>query len=273
MLEYVQCRKCLNKNKSLKSGKPIAEPGYIVEEVLGTDGKTMVDHIVECECHKAWRRKQQLMVAAKHASLSPRWIDFNPETDYVGEESKANVERIMNYVKRSTDKNETEDVKIKLASSVIYIYGKNGTQKTTLANWMGYEFLKAKKTVKYILMNDLIKMLQKADRNEDYVEQLEKLSDVDLLLIDEAFDKEKVTIYASNFQIPFLDTFLRNRIQTRHKGIVFISNVSPYDIEEKGFNHSIQDLVLRNLSDCNGLMEFVDRYDSIKSSIDVDKLF
>ena len=116
-------------------------------------------------------------------------------------------------------------------------------------------------------------MLQKAERDEEIQGKLEKLEDVDLLLIDEAFDKEKVTLYKSNFQVPFIDSFLRNRMQTKHKGIIFISNVSPYDIESKGFNYSIQDLVVRNMNKEKGFMEFKDRYDDIKSSVDTEDLF
>ena len=273
MIEYTQCRKCLNKNLSPKSGKPIAEPGYIVYQEIGIDGKTSVDKAVECECHRSWRIKHSIELKAKRACLSPNGIDYNLATDYIGTESKPEVDRILKYVERSTSSKETNDVKQKLASAVLYLYGTNGTQKTTIANWMGYQFLRANKTVRYILMNDLIKMLQKADRDEEVQARLDKITDVDLLLIDEAFDKEKVTIYRSNFQIPFLDTFLRNRMQTKHKGIVFISNVSPYEIEAKGFNHSVQDLVERNVAQCNGFMEFKDRYDNIKSMPDTENLF
>jgi hypothetical protein len=60
-------------------------------------------------------------------------------------------------------------------------------------------------------------------------------------------------------------------MQTKHKGIVFISNVSPYSIEEEGFNFSIQDLVVRNMK--NNFMEFKDRYDSIMSNVDTENLF
>ena len=40
-------------------------------------------------------------------------------------------------------------------------------------------------------MNDLIKLLQKADRDEDTQALLDRISDVDLLIIDEAFDSKK----------------------------------------------------------------------------------
>lgn len=273
MEKYIQCRKCLGKNVSIKSGKPIAEPGYIVEQVLGADGKTMVDSLIECDCHKSWRKRLAIISAAKRASLNLQWLDYDPNKDYVGDKSKESKDRLVNYVNKSLDKDVSDDIQTKLKSAVLYLYGTNGTQKTTLANWMGFEFIKHNKTVKYILMNDLIKLLQKADRDEDALEKIEKLESIDYLIIDEAFDKEKITIYKSNFQIPFADTFLRNRIQTKHMGIIFISNVSPYDIEEKGFNHSIQDLVVRNMKLCNGLLEFNDRYDDIMSTPDIENLF
>lgn len=273
MIEYKQCRKCVNKNLSLKSGFPIADPGYIVYQELGPDGKTMVDKLQECECHKAWREKHKLEIAAKMASLSPEWINYDLRKDYVGTQSQYEVGRIIKYVELSTSPTVKNDIKNKLACAVLYLYGTNGTQKTTIANWMGYEFLRAGKSVRYILMNDLIKLLQKADRDEEVQAHLEKLTDVDLLLIDEAFDKEKVTIYRSNFQIPFLDSFLRNRMQTKHKGIVFISNVHPTDIEEGGFNHSVMDLVTRNIQPVKGLLEFKDRYADIMSMPDTEDLF
>jgi DNA replication protein DnaC len=273
MEKFVQCRKCLNKNVSLKSGKPIVPPGFIVEQTTPKGSLQPTDTVRECECHLAWRKKHELEVSAKSASLSPQWIDYDLSKDYVGTESKDNVTRIINYVELSNQDDLPNDVKERLKAAVLYLYGTNGTQKTTIANWMGYQFLKAKKSVKYILMNDLIKMLQKAERDESVMTKLEKLEDVDLLLIDEAFDKEKVTIYKSNFQVPFLDSFLRSRMQTKHKGIIFISNVSPYDIEAKGFNYSIQDLVVRNMNKEKGFMEFKDRYDSIKSTVDTNTLF
>ena len=271
MEKFIQCRQCLNKNLSLKSGRPIVPPGFIVEQIHSDISGQLDDVVRECECHIAWRKKHELEVAAKNASLSPQWIDYDPKKDYIGTESKDNVDRLIKFTERSNNPDETNDVKSQLAASVIYMYGTNGTQKTTLANWMGYEFLKAKKTVKYILMNDLIKMLQKAERDETVMNKLEKLEDVDLLLIDEAFDTKKVTIYRSNFQVPFLDSFLRTRMQTKHKGIIFISNVSPYSIEEEGFNRSIQDLVVRNMK--KNFMEFKDRYDSVMSAVDTEDLF
>ena len=166
-----------------------------------------------------------------------------------------------------------EETKKLLSSAVLYIYGPNGTQKTTMANYAGFKFLKAGKSVYYCLMNDLIKLLQKADRDETAQAKLDKISDVDLLIIDEAFDSKKVTVYKSDWQIPFLDTFLRNRIQTKNKGILFVSNVDIPFIAENHFSQSIQDLVDRNVKLYNGKLLFEDNYISSKNVINEEELF
>lgn len=273
MSEFKQCRKCKGKNVSFKSGRPIAEPGYIVKKIVENDLESEI--LEECECHREWRKRKSLELSARRAYLDPRWIDFNPTTDYVGQQSLKEVDRIKTFVSKSLDPNTPKDVLARLESSVIYIYGPNGTQKTTMANWVGYEFLRHGKSVRYILMNDLLKLLQKAERDEEIQDQLEKLAQVDLLIIDEAFDKGKVTLYKSAYQLPFADSFLRNRIQTNRKGILFVSNVSPYDIENNGFGKSIEDFVVRNINiyKTSTDMKFLDNYQALKSTVDVEDLF
>lgn len=266
MIKYVQCRKCFGKN-----GK-VAKPGYISEMRLAKDGKTQVEVLTECECHKRWRFNCKIEARAKKANLNMRWADFH-HSDYVGTKSIKDMRRLVNYTKKSLSPDTPEEVKKALASAVLYIYGPNGTQKTTMANYVGFKFLRAEKSVYYCLMNDLIKLLQKADRDETAQATLDKISDVDLLIIDEAFDSKKVTIYKSDWQIPFLDTFLRNRIQTKNKGILFVSNVDIPEIAENKFSKSIQDLVERNVKLCNGRLYFEDNYVSSKSQVNVEELF
>ena len=92
------------------------------------------------------------------------------------------------------------------------------------------------------------------------------LEKTDLLILDEAFDREKVTVYKSGYQIPFLDTFLRKWSNTTDKSIIFISNVEPSKIEANGYSRSIQDFVERNIKLHGALLTFEDRYlDSIES--------
>ena len=121
MEKFVPCRNCLNKNVSLKSGKPIAPPGYIVEKSKAVGTLPPNDEVRECECHVRWRKKYELETLAKRASLNVQWIDYDPEKDYIGTESKNEVERIIKFVKRSVNPDEPADVKSELAASVIYI--------------------------------------------------------------------------------------------------------------------------------------------------------
>ena len=122
-------------------------------------------------------------------------------------------------------------------------------------------------------MNDLINMLMKAERDEDIQTQIEKLTEVDLLIIDESFMKERVTIYRSGYQLSFLDTFLRNRIQSNKRGVIFISNISMDDIDKNIFGEGLIDLVKRNVTLNNGNMLFEDNYLDQKSEIQIESLF
>lgn len=267
MVEFKQCRKCYGKN-----GK-VAKPGYISEMVLAADGKTYTEVVTECDCHRLWREESVLEAKAKKANLNPKWVNFNPLSEYVGEVSANSVKRIINYTTKSLSPETPPDILELIKSSVIYMYGPNGTQKTTLANYVGYSFLRAGKKVHYCLMNELIKLLQSAERDESAQARLDKISDVDLLIIDEAFDKKKVTLYKSDWQLPFLDSFLRNRIQTKNKGILFVSNVKIEEIAENNFSASIEDLVSRNVKLCNGYLTFYDNYINTKGFINPEELF
>ena len=40
-----------------------------------------------------------------------------------------------------------------------------------------------------------------------------KYLECDFLIIDDSFDKKKATIFKSGYQIPFLDEFLRTRLE------------------------------------------------------------
>lgn len=265
MIKFVQCRSCFGKN-----GK-VAEPGYISKIVPGTDGITNIEIHEECECHIKWRKAVELEAKAKRAGLNPKWINFK-ESEYVGTKSISNFKRLQTYTETFI-KPENDEIKTAIEASNIYIYGPNGTQKTTVANWVGYEMLRNGKSVKYILMNDLIKMLQKAERDEELQEKIEKILNVDCLIIDEAFMKERVTIYGSGYQLAFVDSFLRNRIQGKNKGIIFISNVSLDEIDENRFGQGIKDLVSRNVKLSNGELLFEDNFIANKSSIDIASLF
>ena len=265
MIKYIQCRKCIGK-ESKTSG-----PGYIQKFLTGKDGVSKVEYLEECECHKKWVEEVRVESEAKRSGLNPKWREFDIHKDYVGTKSLNNISRIISYVDKALHA-ESETVRDAVLASSIYIYGPNGTQKTTVGNWIGYTFIRNHKKVQYILMNDLIKLLQKADRDEDAQDKIEKLLNVDCLIIDEALDPDKVTLFKSNWQLPFLDTFIRNRVN-KHKGIIYISNVALKDVNEEKFEKSIKDLVTREVAAQKAELLLEDNYLDNMSKVDVESLF
>jgi hypothetical protein len=77
---------------------------------------------------------------------------------------------------------------------------------------------------------------------------------VDFLVIDDAFDPRKSTLYKSGYQFGFLDTFLRYRLETLGRAICFTSNV-PVEEIAKSWTPSIASLVQRSVP---APMEFTD---------------
>lgn len=266
MIKYVQCRNCLNKNGSF------APKGYILKKVLAGDGKTQIEVLEECKCHIEWRKAVALEKQFNKANINPDIVKYDINT-YQGTKSLDNLNRLKNFVNMYFSKNTPEDVREKLVSATLYLYGPNGTQKTTLAKWFGYQFIKNKKTVYYTLMNDLVKLLQKSERDEEAQAKIDKILDRDLLIIDEAFMKERVLIYHSGYQLSFIDTFLRNRLQSKKKCTVFISNIEPSKIDESVFGIGLKDLVTRNVLLSTGLLLFEDNYMDNLSNIDENNLF
>ena len=177
--------------------------------------------------------------------------------NYKGNESISNVSRLIKYIHLFDDKDE--NTRKKVTKSVIYLYGPNGTQKTTLANWIGSELLQKGVSCCYALMKKIIDELWESQRDEEAKAYIDKLLKCDVLIIDEAFSKDKIHLWQSGNQIGYIDEFLRERLNNG-KGIIFISNNSPSEIESQGFSHSIHDLVNRELLKTDGTMKMIDKY-------------
>jgi len=142
---------------------------------------------------------------------------------------------------------------------VVYMHGPNGTQKTSIAMWGGMQLLQKGYKVQYILMYKLISLLTSSfDKREEFAIEVDKLKASDLVIIDEAFTKDKVLLYKSGYQLPFLDSFLRERIDIYKKGTLFLSNKDSSEIEAEGFGKSLQDLIQRNTIGSD--LRFLDNY-------------
>ena len=112
-------------------------------------------------------------------------------------------------------------------------------------------------------MSDLVKLLSQ-ESFEDNDHYLERCRNSDFLIIDDSFDKKKVTIYKSGYQIPFLDTFLRSRLENDRKATCFTSNTSALNIDEETFGKNLKNLILRTVHE----FRFDDSY-TLKDDFDV----
>lgn len=253
--KFVPCRSCRN--------KPGPKPGFYFETVPYGQSTSRV--VVECDCHKEWRHKNVFRIRAARYNIWPESLDYDPNKEYEGSQSLENVERFKKYVNQF---DEYIDV-------MVYMYGPNGTQKTTLAQWAGASLLNRGYSVQYMLMQNLLEMLSEMTRDQDAESEkkrlVEKLKEVDLLIIDEAFSTKSVTIYKSGYQIPFLTQFLKDRVEIRRKGSIIISN-NPIEGIPKEFGAGVVDLLDRNTRRSRLLFE--DNYIKTRSrEIDLASLF
>lgn len=252
MKDFIPCRKCLDK---------YSIPGYIQKELNG------FPIVEECSCHKEWREKKDIIYRAGLVNI---WNDatslkYTPVNNYVGKESQKEILNVMKFVD-----NFDKDV---FKSASLYFWGKNGTQKTTIAQWVGLSLLRKNYSVKYVTMQKFVRLLSELQDRQEKEEDLIGFKNVDFLILDESFSKEKVTLYKSGFQIPFIEDFLKERLELLKKSTLFISNIPVTEITKNGFSESIQSLIVRNTVPKGTVLEFRDEYYRNKSPVDIESIF
>lgn len=253
MKVFVPCRLCYNKHTI---------PGYISKKL--DNGYEVV---YECECHKNWREEQDVIYRASSSNIwnDPTFLKYNPLTDYVGTQSLKEMKLLVQFVN-----NFAVD---KMRSSSLYLYGPNSTQKTHLVQWMGLTLIRNKYTVYYTSMHQLLKLLTEFHERVEKDEVVENLKTIDFLIIDESFDKNKVRLFKTGFQIPFLEDFLKERMEANMKSTVFVSNVDVYDITKNEFSESLQNFVIRNTKPKGTILSFNDNYHATKSDFKINTIF
>lgn len=192
--------------------------------------------------------------------ITPEWKDFKIKKQLENNLKKSGIpEYVSNLTLDSIIKED--EIKIKLTKYInrfgdkfnsVHLYfwsHKNGTQKTTTASIVAKELILKGFSCRFILMSELSKMLTQESFEEKLEDQINDLLTCDFLVIDDSFDPKKVTIYKSGYQIPFLDTFIRNRIELKRKATCFTSNFAVSEIEEKTFGISLMSLLKRQIID------------------------
>jgi len=197
---------------------------------------------------KEWVEFQEKVLFEKKlisSGIPPKSVQYGFE-GYIGPDKNGNIKRLTEkYIPQFKDK---------YRSTSLYFWGeKNSTQKTTTASLIGAELLRKEFSVEMILMGDLVRSLLKQGFDESVEDAITRCYEVDLLIIDDAFDSEKVTLYKSGYQISFIDEFLRKRIERFNRATIFTANLPVEDIGKK-FSRHIQALLERTVVS----MEFED---------------
>jgi len=258
--QFMPCRKCAGGNS----------PGYMTKVI--EDNGTKYRILVPCECYVAYSKKVETYLAVKKGNLPPAILTYDPKEDYVGKNSWDSVTKLMIYVGAFPEKYWQQS---------LYLRGPYGTQKTTLARWAGMALIRDYGIdVYYILMRTLTNalvedMYDRADEDPEIKNErkniLQRARECKVLIIDESFDLTKMTLYKSNYQIPFLDEFIRTRIDKQGKPIIFVSNI-PISGIDNNFS-ALRDLLDRTIKQVNGELDFKDNYMKLKNDFDVKDIF
>lgn len=244
---FIPCRKC----KDL----PGPKPGFYYDTINNKPSVT------ECKCHIKWRQDQELTRKLEMANLMSDY-SFN---DYRGTKSLEDLEAL---------KSIADSPEKFLYKKVIYVQGSNGVQKTSMCTVLGKELIKKGYSAQYVLMQDLLNNLIKSFNDKDQEIKdifIKKCLDVDFLIIDECFDKSKVTLFQTGFQLPFLDNFIRTRVDINKKSLILISNKLPTEIVSQGFGESLQNFITRTTQ--GSTLIFKDEYSKNVEVVDRLSLF
>lgn len=259
---FIPCRQCQN--------------GY--KRIAHTDSSSGLTYhtVAKCECLTKHQQRSMLEIAVKRAGLRPSILEwsppYHPSSHYKGTASRSSADKLVRYVENIDDPSYSRQS--------LYLAGSYSTQKTTLAQWAGLELLQRGKKVHYTLMRTLLNALvdehhswSDSDRHEGKSRRslLQQVQDVDVLIIDESFDPQKMTMYKSGYQLPFLDEFLRDRLDVHEQPTIFVSNVHIKDIDKQFL--SLKSLLERRIALHGAELDFKDNFVALANSFDVKDIF
>ena len=255
---YIPCDKCRGKVG------PRGQPGfYYVDE----DNKRFV---TECTCHKYWIEENRRYIEAERCGI---WTDesslyYSLPPSYRGEKSKGTITKITKYI------DSLFDSYAKVFS--LYLTGVSGTQKTTVAQYIGLNFFEAKMKAYFLQMQPFIRNISNPygiDEEEGASRKkfMKVVEGADCLIIDNAFEKDASPVYGGN-QSSYIEGFLRERMEVNHKAVIFVSKVAPNEIKKQGYSESLQEFVIKQTTNKGTQLEFLDIFNDFEvSSIFKDK--
>lgn len=212
--------------------------------------------IVECECHRKFMADVRNFDVYERSGIPFDFHAYDVDSEYRGDISRGNLRKLHAYVEKFDDP--------EFSSALLYLQGQSGTQKTHVAKWLGGQVINSGKKVVFTTMIELVTDLMRAAdgfEKKDKQEDKAPVEYVDLVIIDDAFDKDRVNLWKSGYQLQFLDSFIRRRLSAG-KGLVVVSRFAPDQIVQQGFSESIQAIVSREVNMKKTLLKFEDSYES-----------
>jgi hypothetical protein len=205
-------------------------PKYRFEEI---DGQEIAVPTKEWKGHLSSLETKRYLLSAGVGEITPYGLDT-----YIGEDRFNNIPKLKKYCNEF--RNNFSHIHLYLWSRI------NGTQKSTCAKDIIVRLAKQGVKSKFILMDSLIKTLLEAERDDEAKQKAKEWSAVDFLAIDECFAKGQITLFKSGYQISFLNTFLKERLEVFRRATCFTANVPIEDIGQE-WGTSIQSLVDRSI--------------------------
>jgi DNA replication protein DnaC len=160
-------------------------------------------------------------------------------TDYKGEKSITEYKQIVRYAYAAKDE--------KFHNINLYLYGDFRNQKTMLACNIGKQFIKDGFSVQFVTAGNLTNIFlknQSFNKDEATFYKLNKYNLCDLLIIDDAFDRNKSLLWGGDNKgmiISEWDRLIRDRIACDKRTII-TSNVSPQNIMST-YSQAIYELI------------------------------
>ncbi len=246
MNEFISCGKCDSQ-------------GYIVENGIAK----------QCTCKKEYLETLQMKIKLVESNLIyeetsyseiKRLLDYDL-SQYKGKLSLQNVNRVQKYL---------DNFETRYNSLSFYFYGKQGTQKTTIAKYILTELLRRNYITYYIHAKELIDIIMASDRDDEKKALLDKILRVDCLCLDE-WEASKLGLYQSGYKQAMLTSPLKIRLENIRKTTIFISNSSIDEMRKSQLGDTLGDLVERETQ--YGYFEFNDYYGDYREKLDLSSIW
>jgi hypothetical protein len=206
-------------------------PKYRFEEI---DGQEIAVPTDEWKEHLSLLEAKRYLLSAGVGEVTPYGLDT-----YIGEDRSNNIIKLKKYC---------DEFKTNFMHIHLYLWSRiNGTQKSTCAKDIIVRLAKQGVKSKFVLMDSLIKTLLDAERDDESKQKAKEWSTAEFLVIDECFAKGQITLFKSGYQIAFLNTFLKERLEVFRRATCFTANVPIEDIGQE-WGTSIQSLVDRSIA-------------------------